>query len=238
MKNQMTDISLNRIALLTGVGYLIIFVTGFFSNFFVVESLVVPGDPSTTMENLASNKLLFRAGIYSFIIMVVLDVILAWTLYILLEPVNKRLSLLSGWLRLVNSTIFGIALYNLLSVQHILHDTEYLAILCDGQIQAQVMVLFRTFNDTWLIGLVFFSIHLFVLGFLIFKSGYIPRIIGILLIIAAAGYLIDSSANFLLADYSDYENIFLLIVAVPGIIGELSFTLWLLIKGRNLDNIS
>lgn len=234
----MTYIPLRKIALFTGIGYLIIFITGFFSNFFVLENLVVPSDPVTTAENIANSKLLFRIGIFSFVIMVVFDVILAWTLYILFEPVNKRLSLLSGWLRLANSTVFGVALYNLLSIQHIIHNTEHLTLLSDGQLQAQVMTFFRTFNDTWLIGLVFFSLHLFVLGFLISKSGYVPRIIGILLIIAAAGYLIDSSANFLLANYSYYKDIFLLVVAIPGIIGELSFTLWLLIKGRKLPEVT
>jgi ABC-type multidrug transport system permease subunit len=98
----------------------------------------------------------------------------------------------------------------------------------------QVMLFFDAFNYTWLIGLVFFAIHLFVLGYLIFKSGYMPKFLGILLIIAAIGYLIDSLANFLLSNYSDYKNLFMLIVIVPGIIGELSLTFWLLFKGVKL----
>ena len=72
------------------------------------------------------------------------------------------------------------------------------------------------------------------LGYLIFKSGYIPKIIGIFLIIASLGYLTDSFANFLLDNYSDYKEIFMLIVVIPGVIGELSFTLWLLIRGGKI----
>jgi len=100
------------------------------------------------------------------------------------------------------------------------------------------MLLFlNTFNNTWLIGLVFFGLHLFVLGYLIFKSGYIPRILGILLIVASIGYLIDSFANFLLPNYTEYKDIFLLVVVVPGIIGELSLTFWLLFKGAKIPDM-
>jgi hypothetical protein len=206
-------------------------VTGIFSNFVVLESLVVPGDAATTAANITGDNFLFRIGVLGFFIMVVFDVVLAWALYVLLKPVNKNLSLLSGWLRLVNSTIFGIALYNLLSILHILSGAEYLKVFVAGQLQAQAMLFLNTFNNTWLIGLVFFGLHLLVLGYLIFKSGYIPRIVGILLMVASIGYLVDSSANFLLPNYTDYEDIFSLVVFVPGVIGELSLTLWLLLKG-------
>lgn len=82
-----------------------------------------------------------------------------------------------------------------------------------------------------------FGLHLLVLGYLIFKSEYIPGFIGVLLLIAGLGYLIDSFANFLLPNYADYASIFMLIVVVPGVIGELSFTLWLLLKGSKMPEI-
>jgi len=93
------------------------------------------------------------------------------------------------------------------------------------------MLLISAFNNTWLVGLVFFGIHLFFLGYLIIKSRYVPKVIGLLLIVASFGYLIDSFANFLLPNYADYKDLFMLIVVVPGIIGELSLTIWLLAKG-------
>lgn len=237
MADSVADISLRKVAIVTGIGYLIIFVTGFFSNFFVLESLIVPGDAVATANNIMGNGMLFRMGILSFIIMVVFDVFLAWTLYILLKGINKNLSLLSGWLRLVNGTIFGVALYNLFSVLQVLSGAEYLKVFVPDQLYAQVMFFLDTFNYTWLIGLIFFGLHLFVLGYLIYKSGYMPKILGLLLVIASVGYLIDSFANFLLANYADYEDIFLIIVAVPGVIGELSFTLWLLFKGGKIQEV-
>jgi len=223
-----------QIARFAGIGYLIIFITGIFANFFVIEALISPGDAATTANNISTNESLFRVGIFSFVIMVVFDVFLAWALFILLQPVNDGLSLLSGWLRLVNSTIFGIALYNLFNILQILSGAAYLDAFSQGQLHAEVMISLATFNSTWLIGLVFFGLHLLLLGYLIIKSGYIPKFIGILLFIAAIGYLIDSSANFLLPNYNEYKDIFSMIVIVPGIIGELSFTFWLLLKGNKI----
>jgi hypothetical protein len=153
------------------------------------------------------NELLFRCGIVSFIIVVILDVLVAWALYIFFKPVNNNLALLAAWFRLVFLAIWG-------SVLH-----------------AQVMLFIESFRIGWVIGLVFFGLHLLVIGYLMFKSGFMPKIVGVLLIISAFGYLIDSFAHFLLSNYTDYELIFLLIVAVPGIIAELSLCFWLLIKG-------
>ena len=224
-------IPLNNIAKIAGAGYLLIFISGIFANFFVIEGLVVPGDAVTTTNNIVNNLSQFRIGILSFIIMVVFDVLLAWALYLLFRPVNQSISLLAAWLRLVNATIFAMALFNLFNVLQMISGAQYLAVIEPVQMQAQVMLFINAFNNTWLIGLIFFGIHLIFLGYLIIKSTYVPTILGILLIVASLGYLIDSFANFLLPNYSEYKDIFLLIVAVPGIIGELSLTFWLLIKG-------
>lgn len=97
------------------------------------------------------------------------------------------------------------------------------------------MLFLNAFDYRWLIGLTVFGLHLFVLGYLIFKSGYIPRMIGILLLVSSLGYIIDSFANFLLPNYADYETIVLLVVTVPAIIAELSLTFWLLVKGVNIE---
>ena len=173
--------TLKKISKIAGVGYLFIFVTGIFSNFFVMESLTVPGNAAATVNNISDNQSLYRIGILSFIIMVVWDVVLAWALYVLLKPVNENLSLLSGWLRLVNSAIFAIALFNLFNVLQIVSNADYLKVLSREHISTQVMQSFEAFNHTWLIGLVFFGLHLIVLGYLIFTSGYMPKFIVIFL---------------------------------------------------------
>lgn len=220
----------NKIAKIAGAGYLVIFLSGIFANFFVLQSLLAPGDAATTARNILENETLFRTGILSFIVMVVFDILLAWALYLFLKPVNKDLSLLSAWLRLVNGTIFGVALYHLLGVLPLLSGSGYLTAFDPAQLQAQVLLSFGAFDQTWLLGLVFFGIHLAVLGYLIIKSDYTPNILGILLIIAAAGYLVDSFAHFLMPNYADYQDVFSMAVVLPGVVGELSFTIWLLVK--------
>jgi len=234
MKNGKIEITLSHSAKIAGFGYLIIIITGIFAEFFVRSNLIIPGDAETTVNNIMTFEWLFRTGILSFIIMVIFDVVVAWALYVLLKPVNKSLSLFAAWLRLVNSTIFGIALFNLFSVIQILNDTAYLKAFGKIQLHSQVMLFLNSFNNTWLIALIFFGLHLLILGYLIYKSEYIPKFLGILLIVASFGYLIDSFANFFLPNYADYKDILLIVVAVPGFIGELSFCLWLLLKGKKL----
>lgn len=223
--------SLKSISRLAGTGYLIIFLTGIFANFFVIEGLVVPGDATATLENIRESDGLFRIGILSFILMVIFDLVLAWALYLLLKPVNKNMSLFQAWFRLVNGTIFGVALFHLVEVVQLSGGGGYLSGADDTMLAIEVMRSLEAFNIIWLIGLLFFGIHLVFLGWLIRKSNYIPGILGILLIIAGIGYLVDSFANFMLADYDAYATIFMIIVVLPGVVGELSFTLWLLIKG-------
>lgn len=222
---------LHKISKIAGAGYLVIFISGIFANFFVLESLVVPDDAKATATNIMDNGQQFRIGILSFIVMVIFDVLLSWALYILLKPVNKDVSLLTAWLRLVNATIFGVALYHLFAVLHILSGADYLAVFDAGELQAKVMLSLDAFNATWLVGLVFFGLHLFFLGYLILKSSYIPGVIGVLLMVASLGYLTDSFAHFLLPNYNNYKTLFMSMVIVPGVIGELSFTFWLLFKG-------
>lgn len=101
--------------------------------------------------------------------------------------------------------------------------------------QAQALRLLQGHNDGFLIGLVFFGVHLALLGYLVFRTGYLPRVLGVLLVLAAGSYVLDSLVNFLLTNYADYVALFLLIVAVPSIIAELSLCLWLLLKGANAN---
>lgn len=217
---------------ITGLGLLFMAILAMFSNFSILDGLIVTDDAATTANNIISNEMLFRSGFISFVTVLILDVLVTWSLYVLLKPVNKNLAILAALFRLVYTAIFGIALYNFLNVLQLLSGAEYLSVFTAEQLHAQLMLLINAFNNGWLIGLVFFGFHLLIVGYLIIKSaGYLPKWIGIFLVLAAAGYLIDSFAHFLLTNYDDYKTIFLLIVAVPGVIGELSLAFWLLIKG-------
>ena len=113
MTGHIAGISLRKAAIVTGLGLLIMTIFTLFADLFVRQRLVVPGDAATTVNNIMADESLFRIGICSFIIVIILDVLVAWALYVLLKPVNKSLSLLMAWFRLVYATIFGISLADL-----------------------------------------------------------------------------------------------------------------------------
>jgi hypothetical protein len=233
--DRIAGVSPHTAARVAGVGYLVIVLLGVFAEFIVRSGLVVPDDAASTTGNIQANELLFRVGISSYLVMAVVDAVVALALYVLLKPVNAPLALLAAWFRLIHAIILGIVLQNLFGVLHVLTDASYLSAFTADQLQAQVMVLLGAFNDGWLIGLVFFGLHCLALGYLILKSSFIPKILGALLIVAAAGYLIDSFAHFLLSNYADHEAFFLLVVAVPAFLAEVSLCLWLLLKGGNVQ---
>jgi hypothetical protein len=197
----------------------------------------VPGDATATANNIMASEGLFRVGIAGDLIMIMCDVALALIFYVLLKPVSNSLALLAAFFRLAQAATLGINLLNLLIVLQLLSGAGYLTVFGTDQLHALVMLFLDAHSIGYSIGLVFFGLSVFVLGYLVFKSGYFPRILGVLLIIASLGYLIDSFANFLLPNYDDYGAIFDLVVFAPAFIAELSLCLWLLFKGAKIPEM-
>ncbi|MCB2221645.1 MAG: DUF4386 domain-containing protein [Bacteroidetes bacterium] len=218
---------------IAGISYLIIFFTAIFANFVAIENIVVSGDAKATFANLINNELVFRLAILSFIITIIFDVVIAWALWVLLKPVNKNFSLFAAWFRLVHAIVFAVGLFHLVSIIRISFGDANFYNLSGEQMASQVLLFFTQFNDTWLIGLIFFGVHLIALGYLLLRSKLAPKFIGILLYIAGIGYMIDSAAGLLYPNYADMEMVSMIIIIIPGVVGELSFTVWLLIKSFN-----
>lgn len=231
MPNRISDISLRQAAIVAGVGLLIITIIAPFAEFSVRQGLIVPGDAATTARNIMANESLFRIAIYIYLIVAMLDVVIAWGLYVFLKPVNPSLSLLMAWFRVVYAAILAIVLLNFVTALQLLNGADYLSVFETGQLQAQMMVFLDAFDYGWQIGLAIFGLHLLLLGYLVYRSGYIPKILGVLLIIAAFGYLIDSSGTLLSPTYE--AN-----VALFTFIGEVLLIFWLLIKGARLADPS
>ena len=227
MTNGTADISLREAARIAGLGYLAIFIFGIYASIVSFG----PGDSATTTSNKMANEILFLSGIASWLIVLVADVVVAWALYILLKPVNTSLSLLAAWFRLMYTAIFAIALLNMLIAFQLSKGADHLSVFEPGQMQGQMVLFFGAYLDGILISFVFFGFTVFFLGYLIFKSNYIPRILGVLLIVAFIGYQINSFANLLLPDLPDYVSILL----VPAIIAELALTLWLVIRDGKIE---
>jgi hypothetical protein len=222
------DVSLRQAAVIAGLGYLIVFIFGFAN--IRREKLTVRGDAATTASNIVASESRFRAGTASWIVVLVADVVVAWALYVFLKPVSESLSLLTAWVRLVYVAIAAIAVVNLLSAVGLLTDADESEGFRADQRNAQAMLFLRSYDFGFNVGFVFFGLHILGLGYLIVRSDYIPRVLGVLLIVASVAYLIDSFACFLSSSYGSNEA-HSLVFAIPAIISELSLTVWLLIWG-------
>ncbi len=222
------DLSLKNSALIAGFGLTIMAVLAPIANFSILQGLVVPDNAAETMGNIVDSEVQFRLGICFFIIVALLDVVVAWALYVFLRPVNRGLSLLTAWLRLVYATILGVAVIYLIQVLELLSGAAYLSVLEADQLQTQVMLSLESFRLGWDSGLVVFGLHLLLLGYLVYKAGYMRKVLGILIIIAGAGYMIDSFGKLLSAHYSMTVSIF-------TFIGEVILIFWLFIKGWKIE---
>ena len=196
-----------QLSILAGVSYLVIFFAAIFGNFFVLEAIL-----ASPVETVTQNHMMVRFGILAFLLTVVFDVVVAWALYALYK--DHFLSSLSTYFRMMHAAIMGVALYALPVALRATTETEILR---------QVDI----FNIIWLIGLFFFGIHLILLARIIQK----PKIISFFLVLAGTMYMIDTAAHFLLPNYNEYSSVFLVLVAIPSLIGEMSFAIWLLVKG-------
>lgn len=231
MRSQLVGSEQRRAARVGGLGLLLMAVAGIFSLVFVLQGLVVPGDPATTAANVAASDGLLRAGIVAVLVVLVLDVLVAWALDELLAPVNKGLSRLAAWFRLAYAAVHGIALLNLVLVLQLIDGGSLFGAFEAGQREALVALLFEAHAYGFLVGLVFFAFHLLLVGYLTFKAAFARHVLGVLVMIAGVVYLADSTAHVLLPNYRDYEALFLVLTAVPATIGELTLTFWLLYKG-------
>src|SRR4051812_30761917 len=128
MTNRYTEASPLYYARVVGVGLLLMAILAMFSNFLVLEGLIIPDDAATNANNIIANEMLYRSGFISFVIVLILDVLVAWVLYVLLKPVNKNLSMPAAWFRLIYTAIFGITLYNCLNVLQLLSGAGYLTV--------------------------------------------------------------------------------------------------------------
>lgn len=223
-------------ARVVGVGLLLMAALAIYANFFVIEGLIVEGDAVKTATNITGNELVFRFGIVGFVIVLVLDVIISWALYMLLKRIDSQLALLAAFFRLIYTAVFAAVIFNFLSVLQLLKEEAYLMELGTNQLRMQVMMRIDAFNNGWVIGLVFFGIHLLFVGYLVYKSGFMPKLLGVLVMLGGLGYLIDSFAKIILSNYADYASLFLLIVAIPGTIGEVGFAIWLLVRGKKIPD--
>jgi hypothetical protein len=210
------------VARIAGVSYLLMFVLAIVGNFLAVEGLVVDGDAAMTTANIAESPALMQIGIAAFAVIVLLDVLLSGALYVVFRGVDRRLARVMGSFRLAYSAALGVSLVFLVQALN----------LATGGTEAgraeETMRAVETFQTTWLLGLVLFGVHLILLGALIVRSDFAPKVLGYLLAFAGVAYAADTAAQLTLPDYSSVAGIFLVLVALPSMVGEGWLGIWLL----------
>jgi hypothetical protein len=226
---QYEGLSLGQAALVAGLGLLVVTITAPFAQFYVFPGLLAPGDVAQTVQNLAENRGLFLAGIMAYLVNYTFDIIVAWALYVLLAPVNRSLSLLAFVVCLIYIAVALTAVMNYVEVFRLLGSPEIASALGSEQLNAQVYVLFNSYQYDWGFSLIIFGIVLLLRGFLVFRSHHIPSIFGVLLAIAGIGYIVYLLGLYIAPDV----NLGFLAVTF---LAEPVFMLWLLIKGWRIPD--
>ena len=232
LTNQTADRSPRAMAHLAGFLYLLIAICSGFSFGYVRTTLIVPGDATATVSNIMASEGLFRLGMAADAVVFLSEIVLIAMLYTLLKPVSKTLSLAAAYARLAMAVMQGMNLLNYGFVLLLLSGAGYLTVFDPDQLHALVLLFLNAYEYVALIWAMFFALHLLVLGYLVYKSGYFPRMLGILLVVASFGYFIDSFGTLLLPQY---HALYASVVVLTAIVGELPLSFWLLFKGINVE---
>lgn len=219
-------------ARMAGLMYLAIIVLGLFGEVFVRGALVVSGDPTATASNIAASPWLWRAGIAGDLLMHVLDVPVLVFFYFLLRPVSEPLALLATLLNLVQTCVLVANKLTLLVPLYLLGGASTLSSFSPEQLDALSYLAIRAHGYGFGVGLIFFGFACLVRGYLIAKSGCLPKTLGVLIVVAGLSYLINSFALLLAPALA---ALLFPAILVPAFIAELSLCLWLIFKGVNLQ---
>ncbi len=214
-------------ALVAGIGLLVLAVLGGWANFGVVEALVTEGDAAKTAQDILASETTFRLGVVSLLLAAILDLVVAWALWALFAPVHPGVSTVAAWLRAVYAGVFTIAIAHLAGALDVLDNVATSTAFNTDQLQAEALRQIGSFHLVWDVGLALFGLHLVLLGYLAYRSGYMPWLLGLLLAVAGLGYVIDS-VGVLLAPGSLPQ------IAVFTFAGEVLLLVWLLVKGRKV----
>ncbi len=221
------------VARVGGVLYLIIIILGALGEAVVRGSIVVPGNAAATAANLRAMEWLWRLGVAGEIVLLTSAIALALILYILLRPVSRDLALVAVFFNLVCIAIEGVAAISLAAALLPVTNAAYVDAFTLQQLDVIAMLSIRSHSAGFGIALIFFGVECVILGYLIFRSGYMPRLVGVLMQIAGICYVINSFTLLLSPPLS--SRLFPAIL-IPLLIAELSLALWLLVKGVRAES--
>jgi hypothetical protein len=212
-----------------GISLIVMAVAAALSYGYIHGSLVIGGDNAATVSNLQASSLLFRAEILGWVLIIACDIIAAWALYLVLKPVQPGLSLLGAWLRLSYTAVLGVAVSSLVIVSVLTGGSNQdVSGFTSGELLAEVMLFLQAFEAVWSVGLILFGGHLLIIGLLAVRSGNIPKLISVLLLLAGAGYIVIHLCGTLFPEYEEFIEVATWVFMLPMTAGELGLGLWLL----------
>ncbi len=224
----------NKLARAAGLLYLIIIISGGFAEAFVREGLTVYGDAVATAHNILASEQMYRFGFMADLVCIVSGIFLSIIFYILFKPVNKNLSLLALIFGSVASAVMAINLLNQLAPLLLLHQTSYLKAFTIEQLQTLSLFFLNLQEKGYGISLLLFAFYFPIIGYLVYKSNFLPRILGVLYSVAGLGYLMNSLGMFLFPHLHPYLFPYVLL---PAFIGEVSMSIWLIVKGVRVPQL-
>ncbi|MFY9584231.1 MAG: DUF4386 domain-containing protein [Candidatus Acidiferrales bacterium] len=232
MTDRTVETSPQLYARIGGVLYLIIIVVGIFDEAFVRNRIIVSGDATATAANIRSLESLWRFGIAAEFFLLICAVALTLIFFVLLRPVSRDLALLAVFFNLVSLAVEAAVQLYLLGALFPLGKAEYLRAFEPEQLYALASLSVKSHSYGFGVALIFFGCVCLILGYLIFRSGFLPKALGVLMQIAGLSYLMDS---FVLILAPTFANQIFPAVLVPAFVGEASLCLWLLVKGVNVE---
>lgn len=218
-----------KTARLAGFLYLIVVITGMFSLAYVPSKLIVWTDAAATFQNIAASETLFRMSLVSSALCYVAFLLLPFVLYFLLRSINETAAKLMVVLAVVSVPISMLNLQNKYAVLTLINGANHLKIFSSQQIGSQMMMMLENYDHGILIVQIFWGLWLLPFGFLVYRSGFLPRVLGILLMLGCFGYLISFVGNSMLLNYG--ATTLARFARMPAAFGEIGTCLWLLIRG-------
>jgi hypothetical protein len=214
-----------RLARWIGILLLISIVLGFFGEMYVPEQLMVPGDAGATANNIVHHQLLFRLSSAGYVVEGLCDAALTALLYLLLRPAGRELALIALLMRIVSTAAFAAAEFFYFAALPVLGGAPYLKAFPASELNALALLLVKLYGSSGSIPTLFYGVAWILLGRLMFVSGYLPKWLGTLMILAGLSFVTGMSAIIVAPAWS--SPLFLL----PMIVGMLVLALWLLVRG-------
>jgi hypothetical protein len=224
--------TLQRYARVAGVAMLLSIVFGFLGEAYLPDQIIVRGDAAATAANILGNPTLFRLTFASYLVEGICDVALTVIFYILLRPVDRNLALLSAFFGIVSMVTFAVAQGSFFAASLVVQDTAGMAAFTADQRNALAMLAVRISSTLAGLFLCMYGIASMIRGYLIARSGYLPKIIGVLFVIGGAGFFLRSITYIVAPAYS--SPLLLIPLAFAGI----PLMLWLLIRGVDMRRLA